>query len=129
MSPSTRPRWTRCCSKKSWSSDMAGPADQDLMAEWGAALAEQGAGSGDDDLAADWGAALAEQGVGGDDVLNEWASMLEDGQGGKGGADRILNQDEIDGLLGFSIDDLVNGSQSGIRAIIDSAMVSYERLP
>ena len=99
------------------------------MAEWGAALAEQGAGAPDDDLAADWGAALAEQGVGGDDVLNEWASMLEDGQGAKGGADRILNQDEIDGLLGFSIDELVNGSQSGIRAIIDSAMVSYERLP
>ena len=108
---------------------MAGPNDQDLMAEWGAALAEQGAG-GDEDLAADWGAALAEQGAGGDeDVLNEWASMLEDGQSSKGGADRILNQDEIDGLLGFSIEDLVNGSQSGIRAIIDSAMVSYERLP
>ena len=43
--------------------------------------------------------------------------------------DRILNQEEIDGLLGFSIDELVNGSQSGIRAIIDSAMVSYERVP
>ena len=108
---------------------MAGQSDQNLMAEWGAALAEQGAGAPEEDLAADWGAALAEQGVGGDDVLNEWASMLEDGQGTKGGADRILNQDEIDGLLGFSIDELVNGSQSGIRAIIDSAMVSYERLP
>ncbi|MFN8829893.1 MAG: flagellar motor switch protein FliM [Labrys sp. (in: a-proteobacteria)] len=101
------------------------------MAEWGAALEEQTgkAGGGDDDLAADWGAALAEQGVGGDDVVNEWAAMMDDPAAQKSGADRILNQDEIDGLLGFSIDELVNGSQSGIRAIIDSAMVSYERLP
>ncbi len=110
---------------------MAKPSEADLMAEWGAALEEQTgkAGGGDDDLAADWGAALAEQGVGGDDVVNEWAAMMDDPAAQKSGADRILNQDEIDGLLGFSIDELVNGSQSGIRAIIDSAMVSYERLP
>jgi flagellar motor switch protein FliM len=110
---------------------MAKPSEADLMAEWGAALEEQTGkpGGGDDDLAADWGAALAEQGVGGDDVVNEWAAMMDDPAAQKSGADRILNQDEIDGLLGFSIDELVNGSQSGIRAIIDSAMVSYERLP
>jgi flagellar motor switch protein FliM len=110
---------------------MAKPSEADLMAEWGAALEEQTGkpGGGDDDLAADWGAALAEQGVGGDDVVNEWAAMMGNPAAQKSGADRILNQDEIDGLLGFSIDELVNGSQSGIRAIIDSAMVSYERLP
>jgi len=107
---------------------MAGPGEQDLMDEWGAALAEQGATPAND-LDSDWGAALAEQGVASEGVVNEWANMMGEGQGAKGGADRILNQDEIDGLLGFSVDDLVNGSQSGIRAIIDSAMVSYERLP
>ena len=108
---------------------MAGPGEQDLMDEWGAALAEQGATAGGD-LDSDWGAALAEQGAAASDgVVSEWASMMGDGPGAKGGADRILNQDEIDGLLGFSVDELVNGSQSGIRAIIDSAMVSYERLP
>jgi flagellar motor switch protein FliM len=48
---------------------------------------------------------------------------------GKGGAERILNQDEIDSLLGFSLSDLTLNDNSGIRAIIDSAMVSYERLP
>ena len=107
---------------------MAGPGEQDLMDEWGAALAEQGSTPAND-LDSDWGAALAEQGVASEGVVNEWASMMGEGQGAKGGADRILNQDEIDGLLGFSVDELVNGSQSGIRAIIDSAMVSYERLP
>ncbi|MCA6310318.1 flagellar motor switch protein FliM [Phenylobacterium sp.] len=45
------------------------------------------------------------------------------------GAERILNQDEIDSLLGFDIsgDDL--SDRTGIRAIINSALVSYERLP
>jgi flagellar motor switch protein FliM len=47
----------------------------------------------------------------------------------RGGADRILNQEEIDSLLGFNLDELSLNQHSGIRAIIDSAMVSYERLP
>ncbi len=92
----------------------------------------------DDDLAAEWGAALEEQGVANaDEMAEEWAAMLNDGGpagaggpgSGKGGADRILNQDEIDNLLGFSVDDLSLTDNSGIRAIIDSAMVAYERLP
>lgn len=42
---------------------------------------------------------------------------------------RILNQDEIDSLLGFD-DDLGAGSEtSGIMSLINSAMVNYERLP
>ena len=41
---------------------------------------------------------------------------------------RILNQDEIDSLLGFNDDD--DGSQrSGVMALINSALVNYERLP
>lgn len=41
---------------------------------------------------------------------------------------RILNQDEIDSLLGF--DDGDDGSQtSGVMALINSALVNYERLP
>jgi flagellar motor switch protein FliM len=50
-------------------------------------------------------------------------------QSSKGGAERILNQEEIDSLLGFSLADVSLNDNSGIRAIIDSAMVSYERLP
>ena len=60
--------------------------------------------------------------------------MVEDGgqfvqAGNKGGAERILNQEEIDSLLGFNLADITLNENSGIRAIINSAMVSYERLP
>ena len=43
--------------------------------------------------------------------------------------ERILNQDEIDSLLGFDLSDEEAGERTGIRAIINSALVSYERLP
>ena len=62
----------------------------------------------------------------------QWATMVDDGhfiQAAKGGAERILTQEEIDSLLGFSLADVSLNDNSGIRAIIDSAMVSYERLP
>ena len=65
----------------------------------------------------------------------QWAAMVEDGSrdfgGGKngGGGERVLSQEEIDNLLGFSAGDVNLDEHSGIRAIIDSAMVSYERLP
>jgi flagellar motor switch protein FliM len=72
-------------------------------------------------------------GVAGDQTAVQWAAMLDENanplQSGKGGAERILNQEEIDGLLGFSLSDVALNNNSGIRAIIDSAMVSYERLP
>ena len=45
------------------------------------------------------------------------------------GAERILNQDEIDSLLGFDIAGDDSLERNGIRAIINSALVSYERLP
>jgi flagellar motor switch protein FliM len=43
--------------------------------------------------------------------------------------ERILNQDEIDSLLGFDLSDDDQVERSGIRSIINSALVSYERLP
>ncbi|WP_321502590.1 flagellar motor switch protein FliM [Breoghania sp.] len=107
----------------------------DLDAAWGDALAEQGGGeSEDDDLAAAWGAALEEQGVGtADDMAAHWASMVDASEPeletATRGADRILNQEEIDNLLGFNIEDTISGETSGIRALINSSMVSYERLP
>ncbi len=43
---------------------------------------------------------------------------------------RILNQDEIDSLLGFDDDGSgAGGETSGVMALINSAMVNYERLP
>jgi flagellar motor switch protein FliM len=44
-------------------------------------------------------------------------------------SERILNQDEIDSLLGFDLSGDDGGERTGIRAIINSALVSYERLP
>lgn len=41
---------------------------------------------------------------------------------------RILDQDEIDSLLGFGDDD-ANTSKTGIMELINSALVNYERLP
>ncbi len=46
-----------------------------------------------------------------------------------GGAERVLNQDEIDSLLGFDVNSDQMQDKSGVRAIINSALVSYERLP
>ena len=56
-----------------------------------------------------------------------WNPAEDDG--GEPGAERILNQDEIDSLLGFDLSDDDAGERTGIRAIINSALVSYERLP
>src|SRR6476646_6732048 len=101
------------------------PHDQDaLAAEWGLALES-------DSNAAPTNAETPAA-AGGDEAAAQWASMVDDGgglQSSKGGAERILNQEEIDSLLGFSLADVSLNDNSGIRAIIDSAMVSYERLP
>ena len=99
--------------------------DQDaLAAEWGAAL--------EDEPGEDAKAAPAE--TVSEEMAAQWAAMIDDTNSftsttAKGGAERILNQEEIDTLLGFSMTDVSISDNSGIRAIIDSAMVSYERLP
>ncbi|MCC6598358.1 MAG: flagellar motor switch protein FliM [Alphaproteobacteria bacterium] len=82
-------------------------------------------------------------------MMKEWESMAGDdsaadeGGGGEIAADavpafdggdydggtRILNQEEIDSLLGFDDDGALNGELSGVMALVNSAMVNYERLP
>jgi flagellar motor switch protein FliM len=98
--------------------------DQDaLAAEWGLALESDTP----DDTG---GGALGDNSS--DAMAAQWQALVDEGEqtsSTKGGAERILNQDEIDSLLGFSLGDLSLNENSGIRAIIDSAMVSYERLP
>jgi flagellar motor switch protein FliM len=101
--------------------------DQDaLAAEWGLALEAEGNAAAAD-------GAAAGTNTGEDAAAAQWAAMVEENSSfkpnNKGGAERILNQDEIDSLLGFSLADVTLNDRSGIRAIIDSAMVSYERLP
>lgn len=67
-----------------------------------------------------------------DALLAEWESMAEgeeEAADAGGGSARILNQDEIDSLLGFDEGGGGDGDTSGIHAIVNSALVSYERLP
>jgi flagellar motor switch protein FliM len=92
-------------------------------------------GGEQDNLANEWGAALAEQGSegGGSDMMAaEWATMLDSQNNfddAESGVDRLLSQDEIDSMLGFSVGEAGAGGRAGIRAIVDSGTVSYERLP
>src|SRR5215469_18927467 len=105
---------------------MASKADIDqdaLAAEWGLALeAEEGGGPAPAPAIAAMPAA-APSGDGNDEMAAQWAAMIDDGsqfvQAAKGGAERILNQEEIDSLLGFNIADISLNENSGIRAIID----------
>ena len=84
-------------------------------------------------LAAEWGQALEAEGSAPvADGAAEANALLDENQfmqSAKAGTERILTQEEIDSLLGFSLADVALADNSGIRAIIDSAMVSYERLP
>src|SRR6202051_1453468 len=106
---------------------MAGndPVDQDaIAAQWEASL--------DSEDPAEAAGAAAANGLPATMAV-QWAARVEGGSrdfgGGKNGGERVLSQEEIDNLLGFSASDVSLDEHSGIRAIIDSAMVSYERLP
>ena len=64
-------------------------------------------------------------------MLSEWEEMSGEGASGEPKTDesgRILDQDEIDSLLGFG-DSEGSEDQEGIMELINSALVNYERLP
>jgi flagellar motor switch protein FliM len=101
--------------------DVEDDVDQDAMAdEWAEMAGEDGDGDGDGDGNPD-----------DDAVADEWAAMADadEDDDDVGGSERVLDQDEIDSLLGFDGDDDVGAGGGGIRAIINSTLVSYERLP
>jgi len=93
----------------------------------------------DDAIAAQWeaemagDAAAATDGAGeGGDMAADWEAMVDgsdDSAESAGTAGRVLNQDEIDSLLGFDGEDAESENLSGIKAMVNSALVSYERLP
>ncbi|WP_120496239.1 flagellar motor switch protein FliM [Kiloniella sp. EL199] len=72
-------------------------------------------------MMAEWEAMADEDADEADDVFDE----VDDGPGGT----RVLDQSEIDSLLGVDAGDDDGGDNSGIQAILNSALVSYERLP
>jgi len=64
-----------------------------------------------------------------DDLAAEWEAMSDGDAEEDVGSARVLNQDEIDSLLGFDEGGGGEADTSGIHAIVNSALVSYERLP
>ena len=116
---------------------MTSPADEAEVDQ--DAMAAEGDGG-------DEGGGEGEGGDGQDDLAAEWESMVGDDEdgGGEGGGEgegedeitsgarestRVLNQEEIDSLLGFDEEHEEGVEKSGIQAILSSALVSYERLP
>ncbi|WP_421759588.1 flagellar motor switch protein FliM [Devosia sp.] len=96
---------------------MAGPGEQDKLSD-------------------DWGlgaeildASPAEATEDSDDATADWAAMLQNDEAAEGTGDRVLNQDEIDSLLGFDPNAGGGAELTGVQALINSALVSYERLP
>ena len=59
-------------------------------------------------------------------LAKEWEAAAEAEEGADG--ERVLDQDEIDSLLGVGDGD-DDDSTTGVMALINSAMVNYERLP
>ena len=105
---------------------MTAPADEEV--------ANPASGDDEDDLAAEWEAMIGsgegegDATVGEADVGAEAGVDVEASEGGREST-RVLNQDEIDSLLGFDDDHSDSGEHSGMQAILNSALVSYERLP
>ena len=62
------------------------------------------------------------------DLAPDDAAFEADAAAAAEAPERVLNQDEIDSLLGFDLS-RDEDDRTGIRAIINSALVSYERLP
>ncbi|MFO0997560.1 MAG: flagellar motor switch protein FliM, partial [Alphaproteobacteria bacterium] len=93
-------------------------ADATENQESGSALSEE------ERMAAEW-AALAEEG--GEE--GEKSVEAEPGAASIGASTRVLDQDEIDSLLGVQGGAGDGESNKGIAAILDSGLVSYERLP
>ncbi|MBV8060671.1 MAG: flagellar motor switch protein FliM [Alphaproteobacteria bacterium] len=59
----------------------------------------------------------------------EWAAADAAEEEGGGSTARVLSQNEIDSLLGFGDGGPSAQDNSGIMALINSALVNYERLP
>lgn len=90
------------------------PIDQDAMAaEWERAMAES---------------MEAEEKAAESHVVEADTSLSVEADNEPSGT-RVLNQNEIDSLLGFNADEGDDDELSGIKALVNSALVNYERLP
>lgn len=83
-------------------------------------------GEDQDAMAAEWAAML--EGDDDDDDQPSGDSTIQSLENNDRRLGRVLDQDEIDSLLGFS-DGRESDGLSGMESIVNSALVSYERLP
>lgn len=79
--------------------------------------------------AAEWAAMADEEDDDGGDPAEDSSVDADAEAAGEDGEARVLNQDEIDLLLGFDGDDGDKDSDSGIHAILDKALMAYEKMP
>ena len=94
------------------------PDNEDVAADWESMLE-----TSEEDLASDpgWGEEVVNDGDESGGLAEVLSSQAES-------STRVLNQDEIDNLLGFD-DGIDRNDKSGIQAILNSTLISYERLP
>lgn len=80
-----------------------------------------------DDLADEWARALG----GTEEVadVQEISKPVTAGLDLDLGTGLFLDQEEVDTIFGFDAEDADQSKQNGVRAIVDSTVVSYERLP
>ena len=64
-----------------------------------------------------------------EDLAAAWGAETDAAEGDAAQPARVLNQAEIDSLLGFDDGPTDGESRSGMQRIISSGLVSYERLP
>src|SRR3954453_2423603 len=64
-----------------------------------------------------------------EDLAAAWGAESEDGEASATPPARVLNQAEIDSLLGFDEGPAGGENRTGMQKIISSGLVSYERLP
>ena len=99
------------------------PGDEEIVQDSQLEETPEGAsddgGADQDDLAAEWEAMVGDEN---DDQKVNQSSTDPD-------ASRVLNQDEIDSLLGLSDVSEESADQSGLNTILNSGLVSAERLP
>jgi flagellar motor switch protein FliM len=81
-------------------------------------MAENETPSDDDAAAAEWAA-----------MLEQAPAEAEDAAAGATDSGRVLNQNEIDSLLGFDSVQTSVATSDGIHAILDKSRMAYEKLP
>jgi flagellar motor switch protein FliM len=114
-----------------------GAVDQDALADEWAALA--GLDDDDEDAPREGGPEAGETQPDASTLAHDWAAEMsaeedaadpedDPAEEEEGGGGRVLNQDEIDSLLGVS-EGGEGGQTTGVMALINTNAISYERLP